>query len=91
MPAAKRAIISISLITCTEFPSFALPSIANHVWVCQLSTEQNVVLYNEEKRMEYIDIAPRSISILVGKNPDRRRKATETKKFYAGKGGRSAV
>ncbi|MDE6363411.1 MAG: hypothetical protein K2L86_03985, partial [Lachnospiraceae bacterium] len=46
---------------------FALPSIANHVWGCQISTEQNVVVYNEEKNMQYIDIAPRSISILVGR------------------------
>ena len=66
---------------------FALPSIANHVWVCQLSTEQNVVLYNEEKRMEYIDIAPRSISILVGRTLTEEEKLQKQKNSMPAKEG----
>ncbi len=66
---------------------FALPSIANHVWVCQLSTEQNEVLYNEEKRMEYIDIAPRSISILVGRTLTEEEKLQKQKNSMPAKEG----
>ncbi|MDE7418381.1 MAG: hypothetical protein K2N44_19100 [Lachnospiraceae bacterium] len=46
---------------------FALPSIANHKWVSVLGTEAGSVVYDEEKNMEYIDIAPRSVSILTGR------------------------
>ena len=46
---------------------FALPSIADYEWDCVLGTEENVVVYDEEKNTSYIDIEPRSISILVGK------------------------
>lgn len=46
---------------------FALPSIANHKWISALSTAEANVVFDEEKKMEYIDIAPRSVSILTGK------------------------
>lgn len=46
---------------------FALPSIANHTWVSRFSTAINNIVYDEEKNMEYIDIAPRSVSILTGR------------------------
>lgn len=46
---------------------FALPSIANRKWISMLGTEENCVVYNEEKNMEYIDVAPRSVSILTGR------------------------
>lgn len=46
---------------------FALPSIANHQWISALSTEAGNVVFDEEKNMEYIDIAPRSVSILTGR------------------------
>ncbi|MCM1296454.1 MAG: alpha-amylase family glycosyl hydrolase [Muribaculaceae bacterium] len=57
---------------------FALPSIANHKWVSALSTEANSIVYDEEKNMEYIDAAPRSVSILIGKKlteAERKQKA----------------
>ncbi len=46
---------------------FALPSIANHKWTSLLSTEENSVVFDEERNMEYVEIAPRSVSILTGK------------------------
>ena len=58
---------------------FALPSIANHAWVSQISTEPNRVVYDEEKNMEYIDIAPRSISILVGRTLTEEEKMQKQK------------
>lgn len=61
---------------------FALPSIANHKWISILSTEANPVVFDEEKNMEYIDIAPRSVSILTGRKlteTEIRQKAAQTK------------
>lgn len=46
---------------------FALPSIANHQWDSVLGTEVNGIVFNENKNMEYIDVAPRSVSILTGR------------------------
>ncbi len=46
---------------------FALPSIANHKWRTVLGTAVNSVVFDEEKNMEYIDIAPRSVMILTGR------------------------
>ena len=46
---------------------FALPSIAKHQWNTLLCTEESTVVYDEEKHMEYVDIAPRSVSILTGR------------------------
>lgn len=46
---------------------FALPSIANHKWISVLSPETCSVVFDEDKNMEYIDIAPRSITILTGR------------------------
>ncbi len=51
---------------------FALPSIADHRWISMISTALNSVVSDEEKNMEYIDVSPRSVSILAG------RKMTET-------------
>lgn len=58
---------------------FALPSIANHRWISVISTEAGSVVFDEEKNMEYIDLAPRSVSILVG----RRREGTGTREKTA--------
>lgn len=46
---------------------FALPSIAKHQWNTLLCTEESTVVFDEEKHMEYVDIAPRSVSILTGR------------------------
>lgn len=46
---------------------FALPSIANHKWVSALGTEGSSVVYDGEKNMEYVEAAPRSVSILTGR------------------------
>ena len=46
---------------------FALPSIANHKWVSVICTEENLVISDVERNTEYIDVAPRSISILIGR------------------------
>lgn len=46
---------------------FALPSIANHKWISVLSPETCSVVFDEDKNMEYINIAPRSITILTGR------------------------
>ena len=60
---------------------FALPSIADYEWVCVLSTEENVIVYDEAKNTSYIDIEPRSISILVGKLlPKIKKKPRNTKR-----------
>lgn len=56
---------------------FALPSIANHKWVSVISTEDNLVVSDIQKNTEYIDVAPRSISILIGRmlsEEERRQK-----------------
>ncbi len=50
-----------------ELRRFALPSIANYEWVCAFGTQDNIVVYDEEKKVGYIDVKPRSISILIGK------------------------
>ncbi|MDE7477533.1 MAG: hypothetical protein K2M91_06240, partial [Lachnospiraceae bacterium] len=58
---------------------FALPSIANHAWVSQLGTEVNHVVFDEEKNMEYIDISPRSVTVLTGRTlseEEKKRKAS---------------
>lgn len=61
---------------------FALPSIANHKWISVLSTEQNSVVFDEDKNMDYIDIAPRSVTILTGRKLTRaeirQKTATQT-------------
>ncbi len=46
---------------------FALPSIANHKWISVICTEENLVISDIERNTEYIDVAPRSISILIGR------------------------
>lgn len=53
---------------------FALPSIANYEWIMAFGTEQNSLTVDEDKKTKYIDIKPRSISILIG------RKLPETEK-----------
>lgn len=53
---------------------FALPSIANYKWDMALSTTENNVVADDGKNTEYIDISPRSIAILTG------RELTESEK-----------
>ena len=49
-----------------ETHRFALPSIANYEWTLVAGTVENSVTFNEDRSAEYIDIKPRSISILIG-------------------------
>lgn len=65
-----------------EARRFALPSIADHEWVPVMGTEDDQVVPDEEKNAEYIDISPRSISILYGrKAPAKdRSKAVSSKR-----------
>jgi glycogen operon protein len=46
---------------------FALPSIGNYEWTEVIGTDDNKVVIDEELNADYIDIKPRSITILVGK------------------------
>lgn len=46
---------------------FALPSIANYEWVKAFETTENVLVTDYKKNTGYIDIAPRSVTVLVGK------------------------
>lgn len=46
---------------------FALPSIANYEWVKAFETTENVLVTDYEKNTGYIDIAPRSVTVLIGK------------------------
>ncbi|MDE7324091.1 MAG: hypothetical protein K2N73_15535 [Lachnospiraceae bacterium] len=55
---------------------FALPSVANCEWVSAISTAENSIVMDKEKNTEYIDISPRSISILIGrKMPEEDKKS----------------
>jgi glycogen operon protein len=45
---------------------FALPSIGNCEWKAVIGTENNEVIVDKELKSDYIDIKPRSITILVG-------------------------
>lgn len=46
---------------------FALPSIANFEWTKALETTENVLVVDPEKKTGYIDVSPRSVTVLVGK------------------------
>jgi glycogen operon protein len=49
---------------------FALPSIGNCEWTAVIGTDNNEVVIDDEVKADYIDIKPRSISILVGKKTE---------------------
>jgi glycogen operon protein len=49
---------------------FALPSIGNCEWTAVIGTDNNEVVIDDEVKADYIDIKPRSISILVGKKSE---------------------
>ena len=53
---------------------FALPSIANYEWIPAIGTAENQVVYDEEKNVGYIDIKPRSITVLTGKKLPQKAK-----------------
>ncbi|MBO5031305.1 MAG: hypothetical protein J6D08_05375 [Lachnospiraceae bacterium] len=53
---------------------FALPSIANYEWIPAIGTVENQVVYDEEKNVGYIDIKPRSITVLTGKKLPQKAK-----------------
>jgi glycogen operon protein len=61
---------------------FALPSIGNCEWNAVIGTDNNEVIVDDELKANYIDIKPRSITILVGKKsdvkPDDKAPKTET-------------
>ena len=46
---------------------FALPSIANFEWTKALETTENMLVVDSEKKTGYIDVSPRSVTVLVGK------------------------
>lgn len=46
---------------------FALPSIANYEWVKAFETTENMLVTDYEKNTGYIDISPRSVTVLIGK------------------------
>lgn len=65
---------------------FALPSIANYEWVFVLGTEENAVVYEENQKTGYIDVRPRSISILIGRKlPAPEKKANAAKVIKSSK------
>ena len=45
---------------------FALPSIANYEWIKAFETTENKLVTDYEKNTSYIDICPRSVTVLVG-------------------------
>jgi glycogen operon protein len=63
---------------------FALPSIANCEWQAVIGTDDNEVVVDSELKSNYIDIKPRSISILMGRKnqakPVEKKVNTETVK-----------
>lgn len=59
---------------------FALPSIANYEWIPMMGTDENNMTFDEDKNAGYIDIKPRSISILTGRKlPQKVKEKTRTK------------
>lgn len=46
---------------------FALPSIADFEWTKALETTENMLVVDSEKKTGYIDVSPRSVTVLVGK------------------------
>lgn len=46
---------------------FALPSIANFEWTKALETTENMLVVDSEKKTGYIEVSPRSVTVLVGK------------------------
>lgn len=62
---------------------FALPSIANYEWFSVLSTDDNAVDFDKSKNAQYIDLKPRSISILIVRKlpkPEKKSKASKQQK-----------
>jgi glycogen operon protein len=61
---------------------FALPSIGNCEWEAVIGTDNNEVTIDKELKSNYIDIKPRSITILVGKKgevkPEEKNPKAET-------------
>lgn len=55
---------------------FALPSIANFEWTKALETAENMLVTDYEKNTGYIDVSPRSVTVLIG----RKLPASVTKK-----------
>jgi len=46
---------------------FALPSIANYEWAKAFETAENMLVTDYEKNTGYIDVSPRSVTVLVGR------------------------
>lgn len=60
---------------------FALPSIAGFEWTKAFETAENELVTDREKNTGYIDISPRSVSVLVGKKlPEPVKKKPAVKK-----------
>lgn len=60
-----------------------LPSIANFEWISTFSTDENEVVFEKSKNAQYIDLKPRSISILIGRKlpkPEKKSKASKLSK-----------
>jgi glycogen operon protein len=68
---------------------FALPSIGNCEWKAVLGTDDNNVIVDDELNSDYIDIKPRSISILVGKQLQPKAEPVVRKRKAAGTNAKS--
>lgn len=62
---------------------FALPSIADFEWIKAFETAENELVTDYEKHTGYIDISPRSVTVLIGKRlpePVKRSSKAEGRK-----------
>lgn len=59
---------------------FALPAIANYEWVSTLCTDENEIYFDKNKNVQYIELKPRSISILTGRKLPKPEKKPRTSK-----------
>lgn len=68
---------------------FALPSLANHEWVMEAGTTEDKVVADENKNAEYIDVSPRSVSVLTGRKlPEQEKKQKALKPAPKGNNGK---
>lgn len=58
-----------------------LPSIANYEWVSTFSTDENEVVFENSKNAQYIDLKPRSISILIGRKLPKTEKKSKASRL----------
>jgi glycogen operon protein len=85
----ERECIYIAYNLHWESHMFALPSIGNCEWKAVLGTDDNNVIVDDELNSDYIDIKPRSISILVGKQLQPKAEPVVRKRKAAGTNAKS--